>query len=91
MAELITGVALLSGASGLHQLPAPNRHWNVIQDMIDRGFGDDTLEAQQGFVTSSGRFVSRREALHLALSNGQVREDARPVPNLPELFSEDLW
>lgn len=91
MAELITGVALLSGASGLHQLPAPNRHWNVIQDMIDRGFGDDAPEARQGFVTSRGRFVSRREALHLALSNGQVREAERSVPGLPELFSEDLW
>lgn len=90
-AEIITGVALLSPRSGLHALPRPNRHWNVIRDMVDRGFGDDALEADQGFITSLGRFVDRREGLAIALASGQVREQERPVPGLPELFSEDLW
>lgn len=91
MQERITGVALLSGFSGLHQLPAPNRHFNVIQDMIGRGFGDDALEAEQGFVTSAGRFVDRLTARDIALAAGQITEATRPVPGLPELFSEDLW
>lgn len=91
MAERITGVALLSESSGLHQPPAPNRHWNVIQEMVDTGSGDDALEAEQGFVTSAGRFVDRREGLAIALALGQVTEATRPVPGLPELFSEDLW
>jgi len=89
--ERITGVALLSPVSGLHRLPNPNRHWDVIREMCGTGFGDDVHDAEQGFVTSLDRFVDRREGLAIALASGQISEDTRPVPGLPELFSEDLW
>lgn len=43
---------------------------------------------QQGFLTSRGRFVGRREAAQIAVTAGQIE-----VENLRsgELYSEDLW
>lgn len=39
----------------------------------------------QGFVTSRGRFVTRKEAGEIALEAGQIDRET------PYLFSEDLW
>lgn len=89
--ETITGVALLSAHGELYQLPAPNRHHDVIAMMVRDGEGEHAADAEQGFVTSADRFLDRRAALVLALSSGQIKEEDRPVPGLPELFSEDLW
>lgn len=44
--------------------------------------------SKQGFLTSKGRFVNRREAWKIALSAGQVE----PEPwEGSQLFSENLW
>ena len=43
----------------------------------------------QGFLTSFGRFVSREEALKIALKSGQVKENETVHAN--KLFSEDLY
>ena len=43
----------------------------------------------QGFVTTSGRFVNRRDALIIALENNQVL-DKREIRG-DELYSEDLY
>ena len=42
----------------------------------------------QGFMTSSGRFVDRREAWRIAFAYGQIGEDGGYNH---ELFSEDLY
>jgi hypothetical protein len=42
----------------------------------------------QGFITECGRFVSREEALVIAIENGQVVKGRTCNPN--RLFSEDL-
>ena len=42
---------------------------------------------EEGFLTDTGRFLTRREAMALARENGQLR---RPT-NRAELNSEDLW
>ena len=42
----------------------------------------------QGFLTESGRFVGRVEALQIAIAAGQVEKGKTSNPN--ELFSEDL-
>lgn len=62
-------------------LPPPARHSDLIW-----GFGNRVLPSDQGFLTSMGRFVGRREAAGIALDAGQADE----IP-LGELFSEDLW
>lgn len=89
--ERITGVALKAPVTGLYMLPAPNRHYDVITLMVKLGRGHESSRAEQGFMTSHGRYLDRCEALAVALAAGQVSEDLRPVPNLPELFSEDVW
>jgi hypothetical protein len=43
----------------------------------------------QGFLTSKGRFVDRKEALKIALENDQVIDKAEIRGN--RLFSEDLY
>ena len=43
----------------------------------------------QGFLTSFGRFVSREEALKIALKSGQVKENE--TVHATKLFSEDLY
>lgn len=89
--ERIVGVALMAPTAGLHVLARPNRHHDVINMMIKLGRRQQAFMAEQGFVTNHGRYVNRREALAIALAAQQVSEDLRPVPGLPELFSEDLW
>lgn len=44
-------------------------------------------ECEQGFWTSKNRFVDRYEAKHIAMENGQLKEDT----GMAELYSEDLW
>lgn len=84
--------AALRGTSGVHALAPPNRHHDVIRWMLANGHGmSETCEASQGFLTNQGRYVEREEALAIALAAQQIHEEHRPVPGLPELFSEDLW
>lgn len=55
------------------------------------GWQEDSLtrcETIQGFLTSKGRFVNRREAFQIALAAGQIDESAGVDR---ELFSEDLY
>lgn len=70
-------------------LPAPARHWNVMQHMMET-LGEaysPPHPADQGFLTSTGRFIQRDEARYLAVITGQVEKPA--LDNW--LYSEDLW
>ena len=53
--------------------------------------GVDPVEirrGEQGFVLSDGRFVTRKQAAHIAIKYGQIEKPKHPVHGL---FSEDLW
>jgi hypothetical protein len=63
-------------------LPRPARHGDVLHSM-DKPVGEHV----QGFVTDSGRFVTREEAFLLAVGAGQPFKDNCAK----RLFSEDLW
>ena len=76
----------------LFSLPAPARHHNVLHKMFlplgEGGLGlNKSLPHEQGFLSSSGNFLSRTDAAQLALLNGQVSKLIVP----PNLYSEDLW
>jgi hypothetical protein len=45
-------------------------------------------QIEQGFLTTKGRFVDRKEAAQIALSTGQIK--SLQWPEYGELFSEDL-
>ncbi len=62
------------------------RHADCLKQFEKMGItrADRTYECQ-GFVTDTGRFLSREAACDLAVQNGQYDGSRRP------LFSEDLW
>lgn len=64
--------------------PAPARHHHILHSMPG-----DSLNVIQGFLTSTGRFVGRKEAWSLAVAAGQLVP--KPGASVPDLFSEDLW
>lgn len=75
-----------------NSLPAPARHADVLKKLIDFNRVPDfnplvMLGDAEGFLTSTGRFVNRREAARIALAARQTTKLIDP----PELFSEDLW
>jgi hypothetical protein len=78
-------------------MPAPARHNDVVRAIHFAGLSEALWEANapgnQGFLTSDGRWVSRREAMEIALASGQPFRPREPhhAPLTHELFSEDLW
>ena len=68
-----------------------HRHHNILGQLV-AAYGmagerrEKGLREVQGFLTSTGRFVGRREGLALAIAAGQVVER-----KAVELYSEDLY
>ena len=86
--ETIESVAIVYEGE-THVLPRPNRHHNVIRAIAEKnGVGINGSDIQ-GFMTNTGRFVKRVEALHIALAANQVLDPANVRAG--RLFSEDLW
>lgn len=69
----------------IYTLPRPNRHHNIIHDMILKGH-KRPITGEQGFVLSDGSFVDRRVAKIVALEAKQITKTRND-----DLFSEDLW
>ena len=82
--EHITGVAIRRN-DRVFYLMWPCRHCHVLH-MLAQTIGEVGVH-QQGFVTSSGRFVGRIEGAALAIAAGQITALRWP----PNLYSEDLW
>lgn len=71
-------------------LPQPARHPHVLMSAEAFLKDDYGLQATQGFLTSTGRFVNRIQAYQIAWSAKQVMTKLKPS-DIPQLFSEDLW
>ena len=65
--------------------PRPYRHHDIIHSLYQRGVKQSGKI--QGFLTSDGNFVDRKEAAKIALRSKQITKLEYP----PNLFSEDLW
>lgn len=86
-------------------MPAPKRHHDVLRGLHalyeDRKRHTHTYEQEvQGFLTDTGEFLDRQEAMKHALASGQGTPrrtsllEANPnygYYNGPDLYSEDLW
>lgn len=57
--------------------------WTMNREQISK------VETVQGFVTTEGRFVDRKEGLKIALDNDQVLDKTQIRGD--NLFSEDLY
>lgn len=73
--------------------PPPARHHTLIHPLNHHAKGGGYKRVQpedQGFLTSTGRFVDRKEAMTIAVSSGQPMIN-HPSRNNHTLYSEDLW
>lgn len=87
-AEKIVSVAI-KYKNEIYVQPRPCRHHHVIREIAKiNGVGIDGSDIQ-GFMTSTARFVNRKEALKIALAANQVLDPSNIRAN--QLFSEDLW
>lgn len=89
--ETIAAAAVRDGAGKVWWLHRPCRHSHVLH-AIWQAYGDERPREErevQGFMTSSGRFVDRQEAMRVAVAACQT---FREVPRYDDtLFSEDMW
>jgi len=88
--EMIARAACQTRDGNIYHVPAPGRHHDVFAEMYKEGVTrEEVLWADQGFVTTFGRYVDRTEALKIARDNNQI---FRELPgNYTELYSEHLW
>lgn len=85
LAEKIVAVAIRHKGL-IVTLPAPARHGDVLHPLYAIT-GELVGPGDQGFMTSTGRFVGRRAAAGIAINAEQILEPKWP----PDLYSEDLW
>jgi hypothetical protein len=71
----------------VYSVPRPGRHHDVFKMMSARALERSRID-DQGFVTSAGRFVDRKEAAVLARAAHQLIREPTP-PDM--LTSEDVW
>lgn len=90
MSDTETIVAAANNINGLIlTLPKPAGHGEVMSLTHDT-FGEQVGLETQGFLTSTGRFVTRIEAKKIAYRAKQpILRKATELTH--ELFSEDLW
>lgn len=75
----------------VHSVPAPGRHHDVIMKMLTKyGLGPEAQQ-HQGFVTSDGRYVDRKEGWRIAAAAGQLLPRAPTDGQGGTLYSEDVW
>ena len=84
----ITHVAIKTEDEVVWSLPSPNRHHDVIDLIYERRQDGKMVTGEQGFLDSEGKFLDRKEALHVAVEADQLIRKTFPEN---ELFSEDLW
>lgn len=75
------------GTNDILDIELGYRHHDIYQRFVDE---IDISPKAQGFYTSKGRFVNRKEAYKIALKAGQIKKN-RDFPNMKLLHSEDLY
>jgi len=85
--ETIVMAAIKTSPVTVAAVLKPGRHKDVIAQLTHHGYSAMAVgPTSQGFVTSEGRFVDRKEAKEIALEAKQIEDMARS-----ELHSEDVW
>lgn len=88
--ERILGVAIkytLPEYEVIQKLPAPFRHPHLFRVYNNIFPVDFHTQGVQGFYTNLSDFVTRKEALQIAIKTNAL---LKPT-NLKELYSEDVW
>lgn len=78
--------AAIKNGDKIYTLPPPNRHHHIIEIMpFPRDIGKDVC----GFLTSTGNYVDRKEALSIAKASKQIIKSCGGDEH--QLYSENLW
>lgn len=89
MSEKIISAAIKQGNT-TYALGRPLRHHHIFRE-YGKIIHEDMIKGGihiQGFMTSHGRFVDRKEGLKIATEQNQIIEKH---PSFDELYSEDMW
>lgn len=88
--ERIVAAAIRHGELTI-SAPPPARHHTLMHPFYDLTLKRITPQ-NQGFLTNTGRYVGREEAMEIALAASQIDPENRGSgSNSADLFSEDLW
>jgi hypothetical protein len=88
MIERIKNVAIRQkGAFFSPVSESPLRHNDLIKILVECNLPTPII-GEQGFITDTGRFVDRKDALEIAKESGQIIEKHG---NFKVLYSEDMW
>lgn len=85
-------------------LPRPYRHHHVLRSILflveefgeytketfDRDIDDPSGGDKQGFLDATGTYLTRKQAMIVAVANKQIMKPGHPTIE-DTLFSEDLW
>lgn len=82
--------AALRCGYAVYSVAPPGRHHHCFAMISEDGASRKAMDAEQGFITSTGDFVDRVTANTIARAAGQIIED-RKTGNPHVLYSEDLW
>jgi hypothetical protein len=83
----VVRAAIRDSYGGVHSVPIPGRHNDVIKQMVEVGH-QPPIKYEQGFVLSDGQFVRRKPAALIAIKAGQCTTIRLPGQGL---LSEDVW
>lgn len=86
MTERIISAAIHRGGI-IFSLPPPARHHTIMNSAAANLGMTCVGPDHQGFLTSAGRFVNRREAMRIAT---EANQSPKPLTGV-DLYSEDLW
>ena len=87
--EIIVAVATKTLDGTVWVATKPKRHHDVLRLMCNAGLSiEECATGKQGFLTNYGRFLSRLQALPVALRAKQTDGFAYDGGRL---YSEDLW
>ena len=87
METIILSAIKISDTGVCISLHPYSRHNYIIRDLIELGADPPIKQDVQGFITSTGRFVNRKEAYKLAIAANQIEKSI--TNNI--LTSEDVW
>lgn len=86
--EFIIRAAVRNPRYDIFSVSAPGRHHDCFRFMDSLSMAGIQNTHDQGFITSTGRYVNRHEACVIAKAAKQIIKKHAP---LDELCSEDLW
>lgn len=86
--ELVVCAACRAVSNGREHIVLGVRHFDRLMTEAVEKMGISDLDFEEGFITNKGRYITRQEAMQLAVSNNQIR---RTVSDDTQLYSENLY